>query len=1223
MSRPHSTSSAGYQLLPVNGGAPLAAHDDVSPSNDDRATLLKNFNQQVVSQLDLDSLLKLTFTAVREIFKQTIAATLSIHDADKDELRVHLLHSDDPDLFHQGMPLPFSGTPSGMAFTSRKAVLIHRLVYEDFPSPLIERALADGIKSGCSVPLISHNRVVGALTLGAADEGAYQVEDVALLGQVGMYISMPIENALNFRTAERERDRNRLLLEVNNAVASNLDLRQLLQAITTCLRAVIPHDATGLAVWDENIQALRMHAVQATEPGHVAEGQPLPMEGTPSGLAFATGKTVLRDHNDFEEFHSPYFRKMIEAIGLRCGCNIPLKVQDRVIGVLSLGSYREAAFSQDDATLLEQIASQLAIAVENALNFQRAERERDRRELLLDISNAVVSHLDLKDLVRTISATLRDIIPHDSAGIALYDAELNQLREYTNVNYKDLQAFREGDTIPLEGTPAGQVFLTGEPMLIKRPDPDQYPADQYSQHQVEGSPKSACLALLMTHGRKLGIAGISSTQEDWFTEQDLELFTQVAGQIAIAVQNTLNFETAIKERKRAQTLLKINNVITRNLDLNELIRSTSACLHDYFNHDYAGMVLYDEETSQFRVHSLDSSKPSEFLLEGALFPIEGTLNGMAFTSGQPLVRNRIDPKESSWPHARKFFDEQGIKSVCFVPMISVGRTVGVLNLGCKNEDAFNDGNVELLMNIAGQVAIAVQNSMNFDRATKAKERTQILLEANNAVATSLNLRDLLKTTSACLRTYFDHDVAGLSLYDDSKERLFVHAMDRNDQFTREGTALPLEGSPVAVAFTSGRPVLWGRFNFDEFAAPEMKAAWNDGWRSGCSVPLIAHDRTLGVLGLVSFREDAFDEADAALLQSIAGQVALAVENTLQFREIESLKNKIASEKLYLEEEIKTQYNFAEIIGESSPLREVLRQVETVAPTDSTVLLIGETGTGKELIARAIHNLSSRLERTLVKLNCAAIPTGLLESELFGHEKGAFTGAIAQRVGRFELANRGTLLLDEIGEIPLELQPKLLRVLQEHEFERLGSSRTVKTDARLIAATNCDLEQMVEEKRFRSDLFYRLNVFPIVIPPLRERIGDIPLLVSYFTQKHGARMNKKIETIPTRTMQTLCSYHWPGNVRELENFIERSVILSPGSDLQSPLAELQGIGEIQSAVKDAPAKPQLTTMDEMERAYIEEVLRHTNGSIGGKDGAAEILGMPASTLRGRMKKLGIR
>jgi formate hydrogenlyase transcriptional activator len=301
----------------------------------------------------------------------------------------------------------------------------------------------------------------------------------------------------------------------------------------------------------------------------------------------------------------------------------------------------------------------------------------------------------------------------------------------------------------------------------------------------------------------------------------------------------------------------------------------------------------------------------------------------------------------------------------------------------------------------------------------------------------------------------------------------------------------------------------------------------------------------------------------------------------------------------------------------------LRQVETVAPTDSTVLLIGETGTGKELIARAIHNLSARNERTLVKLNCAAIPTGLLESELFGHEKGAFTGAIAPRVGRFELAHKGTLLLDEIGEIPLELQPKLLRVLQEHEFERLGSSRTIKTDARLVAATNCDLAEMVEEKKFRSDLFYRLNVFPIMIPPLRERTGDIPLLVSYFTQKHAGRMNKKIQSIPVQTMEALSSYHWPGNVRELENFVERSVILSRGSELQSPLKELQSSLDVSGDGQSSPPGSKLTTMDEMERAYIEEVLRHTNGSIGGKGGAAEILGMPASTLRGRMKKLGVR
>ena len=408
----------------------------------------------------------------------------------------------------------------------------------------------------------------------------------------------------------------------------------------------------------------------------------------------------------------------------------------------------------------------------------------------------------------------------------------------------------------------------------------------------------------------------------------------------------------------------------------------------------------------------------------------------------------------------------------------------------------------------------------------------------------------------------------------------------------------------------------------------MKAAYEAGWRSGACIPLIAHERKLGVLGLASLREDAFTRIDADLLINIAAQVALAVENILQYRQIESLKNKLASEKGYLEEEIKTQYNFAEIVGQSSTLRSVLKQVETVAPTDSTVLLCGETGTGKELIARAIHNLSSRNERTLVKLNCAAIPTGLLESELFGHEKGAFTGAVSSRVGRFELAHQGTLLLDEIGEIPLDLQPKLLRVLQEHEFERLGSSRTIKTDARLIAATNCDLAQMVAAKTFRSDLFYRLNVFPITIPPLRERTGDIPLLVGYFAQKHAARMNRHITSVPQRTMEALCNYHWPGNVRELENFVERSVILSSGAELESPLTELQTNGVAAAAADDGghqptSGKPQLGTMDEMERSYIEEVLRHANGVIGGKGGAAEILGMPSSTLRSRMKKLGIK
>jgi len=381
------------------------------------------------------------------------------------------------------------------------------------------------------------------------------------------------------------------------------------------------------------------------------------------------------------------------------------------------------------------------------------------------------------------------------------------------------------------------------------------------------------------------------------------------------------------------------------------------------------------------------------------------------------------------------------------------------------------------------------------------------------------------------------------------------------------------------------------------------------------LPIPGRKSAVGTFGLVR-SEDSFSQDEIGFLMQVSNQIGIAVENALAYQQIRELKEKLGQENVYLQDEIRNETHFEEIVGTSTALRRVLAKVETVATTDSTVLIYGETGTGKELIARAIHNLSPRHNNAFVKLNCAAIPTGLLESELFGHEKGAFTGAISQRIGRFELANRGTVFLDEVGEIPLELQTKLLRVLQEREFERLGSSRTIRTDARLIAATNRDLAEMVEDQRFRSDLFYRLNVFPVCVPALRERQEDIPLLVRHFVQHFARRMNRVIDTIPSETMNALVRYPWPGNIRELQNLIERAVILSSGPVLRVPLKDLPN----RAPVGSTKARPQ--TLEEAERAHILAALKETKWVIAGLNGAAARLGMNRSTVQFRMKKLGI-
>src|SRR3984885_9231302 len=691
-----------------------------------------------------------------------------------------------------------------------------------------------------------------------------------------------------------------------------------------------------------------------------------------------------------------------------------------------------------------------------------------------------------------------------------------------------------------------------------------------------------------------------------------------------------------------QALLEVAEAISQHRDLGELFHELAARLHRVVNFDYLNLILHDPARNVMRLHILESEMPRKTRL-GTEFQVGQTPSGWVWETQQPFILDDLT-KETPFAALLQNMRENGVKSVCSLPLTTAQRRLGVMSFGRSTTHHHTEIEIAFLQQVARQVAVAVDNALNFETAqayqrqlARERDRLRVLLEVNNAVVSQLALHDLLSAIAASLRRVIHHEYTSLALYEPTTSQMRVMALDfpQGKGLIHEEMIVPMDGSIAGKAFRSRQPLVLDRDGMKEFDSPTAQMMRDEGVRSIVSMPLITHDRVLGTISLASLRDSAFQQGDVDLLVQVAGQVAIAVENALAFQEIAILKNKLAQEKLYLEDEIRSEMNFDEIVGEGAALRAVLKQVETVAPTDSTVLITGETGTGKELIARAIHELSPRRERTFVKVNCAAIPTGLLESELFGHERGAFTGAISQRIGRFELCDGGTIFLDEVGDIPLELQPKLLRVLQEQEFERLGSSRTLRTDARLIAATNRDLDQFVAEGKFRSDLYYRLNVFPVRVPALRERPEDIPLLVRHFVQQFSRRLGKAIDAIPAETMTALTRYPWPGNIRELQNVIERAVILTNGpvlsvhiDDLRAPSPPALPLstpnGHAASTQISAASRQDLrSALEESERQQIMAALEKSNWVVAGPDGAAARLGLKRSTLQSRMGKLGIR
>ncbi|MCZ2080423.1 MAG: sigma 54-interacting transcriptional regulator [Bryobacterales bacterium] len=667
------------------------------------------------------------------------------------------------------------------------------------------------------------------------------------------------------------------------------------------------------------------------------------------------------------------------------------------------------------------------------------------------------------------------------------------------------------------------------------------------------------------------------------------------------------------ETRLYEALFQLAQSISGHDDLQGLCRGLATSLKPVIDVDYLGLALYDQPQHLLRLHAITGISVD---LNHAIMSAAADDNpaGWVWQNQQPVVIPDL-ALECRWSDFVSKVRGSDCDALMMFPLTSGSRRLGVLAFGKQNSYEPGDAELAFLSRVASESAVTLDAHLMQQELRRQRDRLQVLLSITNAFVSKLAPDQLFSAMSSELQKLLDHDVAAITLCNESGQ-LELHAFRFIGDAQYEVPQEPVspEGLPSGEALRTGKPVVVQESDWVRFPSPILQQ-WRDaGLKSACCVPLITKKGAIGTLELARRSEHAFTEDEVNLCVQVAGQVAIVVENALAYRELARMKEKLATEKLYLEAEIRFDQNLTNMIGDSPAFRALLKSAQVVAPTDATVLVLGETGTGKELIARAIHDMSGRSARSFVKVNCPAIPATLLESELFGHEKGAFTGASGQKIGRFELADHGTLFLDEVGEIPLELQSKLLRAIQEQEFERLGGNRTIRVDIRVIAATNRNLKAMVEEGKFRSDLYYRLHVFPLEVPPLRERKPDIPLLVRYFAQKYAQRMNRKIDSIPAAALEELSNYEWPGNIRELQNVIERSVIVTQGPVLQVSTQEFRSVSGV------LPVRCSRLSTD--ERATIVLALRESNGVVGGPNGAAARLGLKRTTLQSRMRKLKI-
>ncbi|WP_229216581.1 sigma 54-interacting transcriptional regulator [Dyadobacter sp. 3J3] len=1108
-----------------------------------------------------------------------------------------------------------------------------------------------GIKRAILIGLHVADRIIGTWCICQTEYQYITANQLRLIKDISIQLSIAVDNIRANEAILAKQEESKLLLQLSADIANIRDKNHLFNAINRNLKKLFQFEDIVIMVLNEDDTYYAFLFSLAHQSSGYTNYQKTSLKKYSNcdccfrKVMSSDGIVVLSMEELYQEPSAPDYIKFEYENGIREKVAIKLRDDKKNIGIFYVNASGLGAYTQHELSLIEGVSYQLSTAISNILAAEEIERRESEREMLLSISNDISAVRDNEGIMRVITQKLKHQLAFSHIMIATINDDHSTFSAYVvdpGSKSKHHPFYNEATKtkFPINDGIMDQVYVNSSPLVFDLDELNlqkQMPA--YLVMNYESGIKQVIVTRFSKSENVFGFWLICFDTKATLNKNKLSLVSGLANQISIAVSNIIaNAEIKRSENEKSQ-LLSFSNALASVKNKHELSMVFAAEMKKFtIIRDYSLRIITEDKSHHqmflYDVNAHFTRHPDFPLVRDTHDDINDGITDAVILSDKSITFN-VDElcRREVVPRYVKFWKDLGLVENKAMPIRVGDEIIGILWLRLFED--YPSSAEPLLQNICYQIALALSSVLANEQIAIREEEKTFLLSLSNEIASLKSRADLFHVVNARIKHIFSIDQLGMAKINEDGETHSAFMMDLGDSVTGQidfNEVTSLKYSVLDTAFqmviSTEEPVILIIDELDKEAnAPAYVKFWKEvGFKRLLCLALRVGGNPIGTI-FFNIKPEEIDKVKHNLLKGICAQLAVAVSNILanekvlhQLSEINQYKQQLEDEKIYLKEEIDISHNYAEIIGNGPEMQKIFRLVNQVAASDSTVLILGETGTGKELIARAIHNNSPRKNRLMVKVNCATLPANLIESELFGHERGSFTGATERRVGKFELANNGTLFLDEVGEMPLELQVKLLRVLQEQEVERIGGKNTIKVDVRIIAATNRDLEKEMEEGRFRRDLYYRLNIFPISLPPLRSRSEDIPLLSTHFIQRFSKKAGREINKISNSALQELLRYNWPGNIRELEHLIERSVLLSSGDTIrQFQLPSLKQ-KDIPKLAGEAIA---LKTIDENERDHILTILKYCKGRVAGDGGAAEILGVPKSTLNSKIKRLGIK